>query len=99
MTLKRITLVVQNTGPRDKPAAVMIAQQPQQQHWQVSSQEALESLLRRYGVDALVDPEYACQVTTYAALQENVPYMLGETADTVELCTVINKEKDTCIAM
>lgn len=81
MTLKTVTLVVHNHTEN----AAAAGRCSNKRWYKVGGQEALENLLRRYKVDALVDLEYECQVTTFAALQENVPYALGETAPTVEL--------------
>lgn len=53
--------------------------------WKVSTQEALESLLRKYEVDALEDVEYSCQVTDYVALRDGARYILGESGASVEL--------------
>lgn len=89
MVLKTITLVVDNSN--GSKSAVCSNNNninhslTRIKYWKVSSQEALEGLLRRYGVNALVDVEYATQVTDYIALQEGVCYALGETAAVVEL--------------
>ena len=80
MVLKTITLVVYNNA-NDKSDNNLT----RIKRWKVSSQDALEGLLRRHGVDALVDVEYATHVTEYIALQEGVQYTLGETAAVVEL--------------
>ena len=55
--------------------------------WKISSQQGLETVLRRYGVMALVDAEYACHVTQYAALVPGAHYFLGEKTCAVELHT------------
>mmetsp|Transcript_29834 Transcript_29834/g.44035 ORF Transcript_29834/g.44035 Transcript_29834/m.44035 type:complete len:81 (-) Transcript_29834:265-507(-) len=47
--------------------------------FQVSSQAALETLLRRYKVDALLElNEYSCEITEFTALAEGGRYTLGD---------------------
>ena len=87
MVLKKIALVVHDNGTslgsRHTPCATTAS--TKLKYWQVSSQDALNSLLRKYQVDALVDVEYACEVHNYAALQDGGKYTLGESGESVEL--------------
>ena len=73
---------------------IVLCRNDKRQTWKIASQAALESLLRKHGVDCLVDAEYACHVTDYVALTEGGRYVLGEiSAGTVELQTWNDKQK------
>ena len=54
--------------------------------WIIGNQTALERLLNKYKVDALLDPEYCCEVTQFVSLAEGGRYTLGDSfSSSVEL--------------
>lgn len=47
--------------------------------WTIGNQAALESLLRRYQVDALLEESpYSCEVTQFTSLAQGGKYILGD---------------------
>mmetsp|Transcript_19988 Transcript_19988/g.30278 ORF Transcript_19988/g.30278 Transcript_19988/m.30278 type:complete len:85 (-) Transcript_19988:1932-2186(-) len=63
--------------------------------WMVGNQAALESLLRRYKVDVLLEESsYNCEITQHASLAEGGKYRLGDSfSSSVELREYRNNNK------
>ena len=85
MVSKTITIV--------QPSKKKTNNNAKNRYWSVNSQAALDSLLRKYQVDVLLDTEYACEVNRYDSLLEGGEYTLGDSfSSSMELQVWNNKD-------